>query len=401
MKPIVLILLILSSSRYTRAQAWVRLPDYTGTIRDDGIAVVLGTKAYVGTGLDPVSEMIDFKVFDFEKHEWAEIPAMPHTTERQYACGFGNDTALYVTCGRGPNSAIASTWRYSIAHQHWQVVTPKPGKGLMAAACFQFGNKIILAGGKGNNDSINYSVWEYDIVNNSWQQKSNLPFPPVWRAAYTTLNGEGYLLGGIDSVSRFSLRLYRYSPGSDQWDLYDSLPAPRGRAYHAMQGSNNRLFVFGGFDSLKTYYNDAFIYDPVTKKWHSAPALSAEGRKGGMSFNDGRNFYYTCGSTASGIRLNETWMTDVPLGIDDLNNIKNTVVLYPNPAHTAITITSSDQRYQTIQIFEMNGAKVYESVCSDKQQQIDVSNLAAGIYLVVLSSESETNKLLKFSILPK
>lgn len=400
MRPNTLFFLFVISSNFIMAQAWLRLPDYTGTIRDDGIALVLGTKAYVGTGLDPISEMIDFKVFDLENGKWTDMQHMPHTTERQYACGFGNDTALFVTCGAGPTGALTSTWRYSITHQHWKAVASKPDKGVMAGACFQFGNKLILAGGKGNNDSINYRVWEYDIANNTWQQKNNFPYPPVWRGAYSTLNGYGYLFGGVDSVSRFSKRLYRYTPNTDQWQLYDSMPVSQGRAYNAMQGINNRLFMFGGFDSLKTFYNDAYSYDPQTKVWHTAPALPAAGRKGGMSFGYGQNFYYACGFLANGIRLKETWMTDVPMGIDKDVLTNNTVSLFPNPAQTSITLRFENEHQKIIQIFASNGSLVLESVCEGSMQQIDLLNLQPGIYFIKITSQTEPAKTLKFSLLP-
>lgn len=381
------------------SQAWLKLPNYTGSIRDDGIAVVLGNKAYVGNGLDPISEMIDFKVFDFNTQQWSAMQHMPFTTERQYACGFGNDTALFVTCGAGPTGALTSTWRYSITHQNWTAVAPKPGKGVMAGACFQFGNKIILAGGKGNNDSINYRVWEYDLVNNTWQQKNNFPFTPVWRGAYTTLNGYGYLLGGVDSVSRFSKRLYRYTPSTDQWQLYDSMPVSQGRAYNAMQGINKRLFMFGGFDSLKTFYNDAYVYDPQTKVWHAAPALPAEGRKGGMSFSDGQNFYYTCGFTSAGIRLNETWMTGVPMGINESLQGNEDILVYPQPVSSLFTIKLKNYIAARLSIYSLQAEVLHEQILEQETTDISVSNFEAGIYLLKIQTEQANVYYRKIQIL--
>jgi hypothetical protein len=179
------------------------------------------------------------------------------------------------------------------------------------------------------------------------------------------------------------------------------MPVTQGRAYNAMQGINNRLFMFGGFDSLKTFYNDAFNYDPQTKVWHAAHALPAAPRKGGMSFGYGQNFYYTCGFLANGIRLNETWMTGVPLGIETEVLTKNTVSLFPNPAQTKITLKFENEHQKIIQLFGSDGGLVLESVCESTLQQIDLLNVKPGIYFVRITSENEPAKTLKFSLLPK
>lgn len=385
-----LFFIFLLSSTLAISQAWVKLADFPGSIRDDGVAIVIGDKAFIGSGLDPASETIDFKVFQMNTQQWSSIPNMPLTTERQYACAFGSDTSFYITCGLHQGKSLASTYRYSVSRQVWTSAAAKPGKGVMAATVFQFGEKIILAGGKGDNDSINYQVWEYSLTNNTWQQKNNFPFSPVWRAASATLNGYGYLLGGIDSASRFSKLLYRYNSASEQWVLYDSLPLPFGRAYSAMQGINNRLFIFGGYDSLQNYYNEAIIYEPLTKQWIPAPALPAAGRKGGMSFGDSHHFYYSCGILQNGIRLKETWMTDVPLALQK-NSDNQSTAPFPNPASTLITVKwhGDGTNEATIQVFDMTGHLVLQTITRDCVMRIDISDLDAGLYSLSLCSDSE------------
>lgn len=381
-------ILIIFCPLLLQAQAWVKLPNFASTKRDDGVAVVIDSKAYVGTGVDPGSATIDFRVLDLISNQWSSIPAMPFTTERQYACGFKTDTCFFVTCGIGPTGALTSTYRYSILNQNWLAVAPKPNAGLMSAVCFQFNNKIILAGGKGNNDIINHEVWEYDIANNSWQQKNKLPFSPLWRAAYSTLNGFGYLIGGVDSVGRFSPRLYRYSPNTDQWTLIDSIPVARGLAYQAMQAVNNRLFIFGGFDSLNTYHNDAFIYDPPTAKWIPAPALPAAPRKGGMSFSFGQNFYYTCGILADGDRQTETWMTDVPTGISEILNEKHECSVFPNPIKDEFKITTTNFTIEKISIYSLQGALLKELQFDPNNASVSVSHLETGLYILKIENKT-------------
>lgn len=363
------------------SQAWVKLADYAGTRRDDGVAVVIDNKAYVGTGADQFNYTTDFFRFDLVSHQWSAIQSMPPNSERQYASAFKSDSCFYVSCGLGINGALNSTYRYNLALNTWSLVAPKPNAGLMSAACFQFGNKVILAGGKGNNDVINHEVWEYDLQNNSWLQKNNTPFSPLWRSAYSTFNGIGYLSGGVDSTSRFSKRLYQYTPTTDQWLLIDSMPIARGRAYAAMQTINNRLFIFGGFDSLNVYHNDAFLYDISSSTWIPAPAMPAEARKGGMSFISGRNFYYTCGINANGIRLNETWMTDVPLEV--LENSKDVKVnIYCDANLELLQVSSLENKITSIEIFDCQAKRLKLTTANDQVIQLSVSDLEKGIYFL-------------------
>lgn len=369
-----------------QSQAWVKLSDFPGSIRDDGIALVINNKAYVGTGADPAGFTGDFKVFDLLTQQWSDLPGGPLPEARQYACGFKTDTCFFVTCGQGVSGELNSTFRYSLAQQKWTALSAKPGGGLMSAVCFQFNSKIILAGGKGTNDRINHEVWEYDLTTDTWQKKNNLPFSPLWRSAAAVLNGSGYLLGGIDSSSRFSPRLYRYQPALDQWTLTDSLPVARGRAYHALQSINNRLFVFGGFDSLNTYYNDAFSYDPMQMVWHPLPAMSSAPRKGGMSFGSAQNFYYTCGILSNGVRLNETWMTDVPTSIFK-NKIEKDIIVYPHPISEHFTIRSETSKLKQISLYSLQGALLMTFPLEITPLNISVPEFGKGLYLLKIETQ--------------
>lgn len=376
-----------------QAQAWVKVEDFSGSVRDDGIAVVVGTSVCVGTGADPSGYTGDFKVFDLISQHWFALPGNPLPVPRQYACGFATDTCFFVTCGQGSAGALTSTYRYSFAQLQWTAVSPKPGAGLMSPVCFQFNNKIILAGGKDSNERINHQVWEYDVLTDSWQQKNNFPFSPLWRSAGTVLNGTGYLLGGIDSVSRFSKFLYEYQPTSDKWVLKDSLPIAGGRAYQAMQGINNRLFVFGGFDSLNSYYNDAFSYDPLQMVWHPQPAMPTAPRKGGMSFGRGQHFFYSCGLLSNGIRLAETWMTDVPTGMQGAQS-QTPIYCSPNPVTDSVSFSGSVSDGSHFAVYTLEGNRLLEGRIN-QEKVISMNEFSSGLYLLKIFTE---NKVMVFKI---
>ncbi|MBI1316543.1 hypothetical protein GC167_06750 [bacterium] len=71
------------------AQTWTALPDFPGSKRDDGVAFVLGGKAYCGTGLnEEFAETGDFFSFEPVLNAWEPALGLPEGAERQYACAW-------------------------------------------------------------------------------------------------------------------------------------------------------------------------------------------------------------------------------------------------------------------------------------------------------------------------
>lgn len=93
------LLLLLTSHGF--CQVWSRLPDFPSTRRDDGVAVVVGNKAYFGTGLqEDWYATNDFYELDLSLNTWRSLPQMPSYTQRQYACAFAGNNCFYVFGGQ-------------------------------------------------------------------------------------------------------------------------------------------------------------------------------------------------------------------------------------------------------------------------------------------------------------
>lgn len=89
-------------------------------------------------------------------------------------------------------------------------------------------------------------------------------------------------------------------------------------------------------------------------------------------------------------------ITDLNLGINNPNSPSNAISIYPNPVSDFVNIIVKGNSYQieSISIFSLTGQKILES----KLQNIDISNLSKGIYLVTVSTsnnEQFTQKLVK------
>lgn len=87
------------------------------------------------------------------------------------------------------------------------------------------------------------------------------------------------------------------------------------------------------------------------------------------------------------------FLNDDTAGTEDFQNLE--FRLYPNPANEQITIELKDASTSyDISIFDVLGKKVYASEIQ-KSENIDVSSLAQGTYMLKINSENKT-KVLRF-----
>jgi hypothetical protein len=374
------------------AQVWIQVPDFPGTKRDDGIAVVVNGKAYVGTGLQEWNATIDFFALDLSSSTWTVIPSMPHTTERQYACAFAGNNCFYVFGGDGIGGALTTMYKYDVTTATWTSVSSKPGNGLIGAACLPFGDNIIISGGKFSSGKKCDEVWEYRISTDSWTQKNNYPFAGRWRSGATVLNGTGYLLFGQDTGSAYRKELYSYSPSNDTWTKLSDFPMPRGRAYAALQPTNSKLCVFGGTDSLNTFYKDLWYFDPLTTMWLQGPDLPGIGRRGGMACAYEDLFVYTCGLGQGDVRLIETWITHIPVGISEITK-QAVFSVFPIPSQTHIQLLlnsalENDPQLR-VEISNLMGTKLLSFADLSQDTPLNISSLSKGVYLLNVFSAEE------------
>lgn len=288
-----IIILICLITQYCVAQTWSQLADFPNTERDDGVAVKINGKAYFGTGLLAGFTLgKDFYSYDLASNTWSAIASMPTGSERQYAVAFTFSNSFYVYSGSGYSNAVfTDLQRYDVATNTWTALTGKPGNGLIGASCFEFGDKIIIVGGKFQSGAVSDEVWEYTISTDTWSQKNNFPFGGRWRAGASVLNNIGYLIFGKDNNQSFRKEMYSYNNTTDVWTKIMDFPQPKGRAYSALKSSITKLVLFGGYDTLNTYYNDVWFYNDLTNSWIQGPNLPSFGRKGGLSCTVGDKFF--------------------------------------------------------------------------------------------------------------
>lgn len=393
-----LLFTFLLSAQFVTAQVWIPLADFPGLKRDDGVAVVVGNKAYVGTGLVEWALTLDFWVMNLDNHTWTYGKAMPPNTNRQYSCAFPGNACFYVfggdAAGVGADKAL---FKYDIASDSWSSLTAKPGAGLIGAVCMDFGDQVIISGGKYQNNKASAEVWEYTKSTDTWLQKNDYPFAGRFRASAAVLNNTGYLIFGRDTAGAFRKEFYKYMPSNDTWTKVMDFPAAKGRSYSSLNVAHGKLTLFGGVDSLDTFYKDIWYFNETTTSWLQGPDIPAAGRKGGMSWAFGDDLFYSCG-TAAGSKVSETWKTDVPVGIKKENK-ESLFFVYPNPTTEKIYISLPSKVLNSVTCsYEDVLGRCLGILDLHSQKEIDLSTFKTGIYFLKFYSGNElieTKKIVK------
>jgi N-acetylneuraminic acid mutarotase len=382
------LLLILSGiTVFAHSQNWMQLSDFPGGARDDGTAFTIGDSVFCGTGFKAGAGCTsDFYSFDTGTNNWTTIASLPSGKERQYSCGFSNDSEGFVFGGIDAfGNELNDLWKYAPSLNAWTPMTSRPGAGIYGAAHFVVNGKAYIIGGSNGSTTASSEVWEYDMPTDSWTQKNNLPFNGGFRASGCQANNKGYLLFGRDLNGVHRKHLYEYDDSLDSWTQISSFP-DTGRIYAAMQSISNELIVFGGVDSLNNHYGELWTYNLSSGPWTQKNSIPSFDRKGGMCFAAGNSFFYTCGIDQSNNRIKETWRVDLFVGIREENNDTD-LTIYPNPAKDRVKITLSEKGSFSYSITNLMGEIVQEGeVLGDEIQLKDIST---GIYQVKITGSKK------------
>ena len=365
-------------------QTWLQLADLPGLGRDDGVAVTVNNTLYFGTGLrSDWSYGSDFYALDAATNTWTTIAQMPGGAQRQYACAFAGPGCFFVFAGDGVGGPLNNLYKYTPASNSWTQMASKPGNGVFGASCLPFGDRVIFMGGKFQGGIVSSEVWEYTIISDSWIQKNNFPFGGKFRASAAVMNATGYLLFGIDQNNLFKKTMHSYNPVSDLWTALPDFPQTPGRAYAALNFIDNRLILFGGYDSSNMYHKDVWYFMPGSG-WLQDNDFPSFGRKGGMSAVAGNKFYYSCGINVSDQRQNETWMLDLPVGISEQAS-KQDMKVYPNPFSDFLLFKAEhaidEARFEFTDIYGKTVERITKRNVSSVVA-LSISHLPPGIYFL-------------------
>ena len=101
----------------------------------------------------------------------------------------------------------------------------------------------------------------------------------------------------------------------------------------------------------------------------------------------------TATSGASNVQRTFQLVVNSNLGVTD--EVKNSFVLYPNPASTSLNVKGDFDSNESVTIYNMLGQTVLKKAITSNDESIDISSLAKGIYSVYFNNAKATYKFIK------
>jgi len=152
---------------------WSKSADFGGPARSNAVSFVIGTTAYVGTGVanDGITPLSDFWAYDATQNAWYQIDSLRdqdgNPLARLDAAAWGFDSVGYVLTGTDNYSNFTDVWKYSPATNTWSPKPFLPGNPRSGATTWVYNGKgYILAGytvsGQHEVNNYAYDFWVFD-----------------------------------------------------------------------------------------------------------------------------------------------------------------------------------------------------------------------------------------------
>jgi N-acetylneuraminic acid mutarotase len=180
---------------------WTQLADFPGMPRYNASGMVIGDKAYFGTGwtdLKPGSQLQlkDWWEYDFTNQTWTQRAAFPGGP-CAIASAIGLEKQGYLgLAGPGPEPGT-QWWAYNPTTNQWTRKSDFPGRRRYGAAVFVLDGRIFAGNGiQGyGNEPANYLFdWHvYDSIKDQWSPVTSQVETRL--AAYTFVLGKSAYLG--------------------------------------------------------------------------------------------------------------------------------------------------------------------------------------------------------------
>ena len=143
-------------------------------------------------------------------------------------------------------------------------------------------------------------------------------------------------------------------------------------------------------DNITLVGNGALIY-----KWTSNPSVAQYGNPVNV-IEQGSVVYTVTGTDMNGCSNISTIILSIEecTGIKQITNQAQGIKVYPNPSSGRLFIESKRSPFTKLEIFDLNGRKMYSSLVSGNRSEISISSLAKGVYNLKVKSV-ETVKYIK------
>ncbi len=270
------------------ANFWFQVDANPGVERSGAVAFSIGDKGYYGFGRDSDGTLYsDFWEFDPSADagsQWTELTAVETTvgtetvvqtvdleeqfglTSRSRAIGFSIGEFGYVGTG-SDGSDQKDFWRFDPSDNSWTLINGYGGDKRRNAAVFVINDVAYIGSGESNGAFLEDF---YSFDGTTWTELSDIDDDPdddddvsvlITNSVGFTINGKGYLATGDRGT--ISSAVFEYTPSTDSWEQLGNFEGTSREGASSFSFGDSG-FVFGGFLSSSSYFDDMFELFPDT-----------------------------------------------------------------------------------------------------------------------------------------
>jgi N-acetylneuraminic acid mutarotase len=242
---------------------WTQIADFEGAPRAGAIGFAIDGKGYAGLGTihwDGDIFTYDFWEYDPVANDWTVKPKFPGG-KRVEAVAFSIGSKGYVGTGLdGDNQFRKDFWEYNPSTNQWTQKADFGGPARAGAVALSVQNRGYI--GTGSAEGVaQRDFWEYDPSTDSWISRAAFSGLPRVNAISFSLwdkgfIGTGFVIDSSCSCGYHSGDIWEYDPQADSWiQKIDFGGEARSAAVgFAVEGK--------GYIGLGTGFSDFWEYDP-------------------------------------------------------------------------------------------------------------------------------------------
>ncbi len=205
---------------------------------------------------------------------WMTVATAGAPSAREIQSMNWTGSQVLIWGGLGVGAVVGDGFRYDPVANSWSAMSSTSAPAARTGfARVWTGKQLLIWGGRDNTTTCvsGYSDgFRYNPVLNSWSAMSASPLSIRCSYSFEWSGTEMYVVGGYDSdVINDSAK---YNPTLDTWTsiaAFTSALASRANVQTVWTGS--KILIWGGHDSMPTWYQDGATYDPSNDTWTVMP----------------------------------------------------------------------------------------------------------------------------------
>ena len=276
---------------------WIQKADFGGGERFGAIGFSIGSKGYMGTGISSVISggySKDFWEYDPATSVWTQKADFGGAA-RSYAVGFSIGSKGYIGTGVDGHTFYKDFWEYDPVANLWAQKADFGGAARCLSTSFSIGSKGYIGTGV-DGYTANKDFWEYDPATNAWNQKADFGGAARYYATSFSIGSKGYI--GTGFSSSYTKDFWEYNPATDAWvQKTDFGGAARNAATGFSIGSKGYI----GTGANGSYMKDFWEYNPATNGWAQKADFGGAARYFAASFSIGSKGYVGTGEDDNSI----------------------------------------------------------------------------------------------------